>query len=133
MSDGEPVTVVLIPAARAAVTGRPQAGGLALRASGPPNAGVVRCRAAAASGTRRAGTSQSCGCLALERRRAWGRVRENIMPMLMSVKAPSDAIKAQSAARFRSAEHRALVSAASRTHGLSGHPLYGTWRIMRRR
>lgn len=55
------------------------------------------------------------------------------MPMLMTVREPSDALKAQSAARFRSAEHRALVSAASRTHGLSAHPLYGTWRIMRRR
>jgi hypothetical protein len=55
------------------------------------------------------------------------------MPMLRAAKGPSDALKAQSAARFRSPEHRALVSAAIRTHGLSDHPLYGTWRIMRRR
>ena len=55
------------------------------------------------------------------------------MPMLRSAKGPSEALKAQSAARFRSAEHRAVVSAASRTHGLSKHPLYHAWRIMRRR
>lgn len=80
-------------------------------------------------------TSRSCGCLASEQKRAWGRVRENIMPMLRAAaaRAPSETLIAQNVARLRSAEHRALVSATHRTHGLSEHPLYGTWRIMRRR
>jgi len=80
------------------------------------------------------GASQSCGCLQRERVRAWGSILENIAPMLAAApRGLSAEHKARSIERFRSAEHRAIVSAASRTHGLSKHPLYGTWRLMHRR
>jgi len=82
----------------------------------------------------RDGTSLSCGCLRNELSAARGRVRKNIEPMLRAAaKGPPETIMAQGAARFRSAENRALVSAASRTHGLSKHPLYRAWNTMRRR
>ncbi len=79
------------------------------------------------------GTSLSCGCLQREITAARGRDPQNIAPMLAAKKPPSAAHIARSIERFQSPEHRRIVSDAARTHGLSRHPLYGTWRKMRRR
>lgn len=79
------------------------------------------------------GTSLSCGCLQREITAARGRVPQNIAPMLAARKPPSAEQVTRSIERFQSPEHRQIVSDATRTHGLSRHPLYGTWKKMRRR
>lgn len=81
----------------------------------------------------RGGTSLSCGCLRNELTAARGRVRENIEPMLRASRPPSDELKAQNAARVRSAEWRQFMAGVNTTHGLSRHPLYPTWNRMRQR
>jgi len=79
------------------------------------------------------GASLSCGCLQRETAAERGRIPENTAAMRAVMKPTDSERAARSAERFRSPAHRKIVSDASRTHGLSRHPLYGTWRKMRRR
>ena len=80
------------------------------------------------------GRSRSCGCLNSEYRRSpehiarlaeYGRSPENIARLAEYGRSPENISRL--AELNRSPENRARAAALNRTHGLSGHPLYGTW------